>query len=649
MADKKVSELDAIAGSATAADDLFLIVDASGSVTKKITRAELNNAIEQDVLSTVDINGGTIDSTVIGGATPAAGDFTTLGATGNITVGGTVDGRDVAADGTKLDGIASSATANPNAIDNVVEDSSPQLGGALDVNGNSITSASNGDVTIDPNGTGDIVLDAKVGISTTSPESALQVTGAVNTTPDSSGVHLGMDSNYATIELAGSDGGQLDFPNAANTDYRGRIRYTASDNKMAFFASGAGTQTMTVTNTSVGIGTSSPTLDGSLAGLSVNGSGTVLHVNDGDGATLKLTDPATGANRGLGITLQGTSAAISNCESGELRFGTGNTERMRLDSSGNLLVGNSTFGAEDGVYISQGGNYVWARSDDTSGYFDRTGSDGKILELRKDGTTVGSIKAGNGDLLIGTGSVNLRFFDATPAVIPRTASDGTSTGAVDLGNISNKFKDGYFSNGILARYHYNIDDPDTYIDFATSNLIKFFTGGSERGRFDSSGNFLIGTTNAAPRNFSSSTYGIRFIGDQPEFGIDTAYFNKSNGAGTLINFRQSGTDKGTIAVSSSGTTYNTTSDRRLKSNIQDAASASDKIDAIQVRQFDWNVDDSHQDYGLIAQELQPIEPLAVTGDADSDEMMAVDYSKLIPMLIKEIQELRGRVASLEAS
>lgn len=201
------------------------------------------------------------------------------------------------------------------------------------------------------------------------------------------------------------------------------------------------------TNNRVGIGTASPTLDGSLAGLSVNGSGTVLHVNDGDGATLKLTDPATGANRGLGITLQGTSAAISNCESGELRFGTGNTERGRFDASGNLLIGNSTFGAEDGVYISQGGNYVWARSDDTSGYFDRTGSDGKILELRKDGTAIGSIKAGNGDLLIGTGNVNLRFFDATPAVIPRTSADGTSNGAVDLGNASNRFKNLYLFGG----------------------------------------------------------------------------------------------------------------------------------------------------------------------------------------------------------
>ena len=78
-----------------------------------------------------------------------------IGVTGNITVSGNVDGRDVAADGTKLDGIASSSTANPNAIDNVVEDTTPQLGGSLDVQTFSIlTSTSNGNVKLLPNGTG---------------------------------------------------------------------------------------------------------------------------------------------------------------------------------------------------------------------------------------------------------------------------------------------------------------------------------------------------------------------------------------------------------------------------------------------------------------------------------------------------------------
>ena len=65
--------------------------------------------------------------------------------TGNIVMSGaqTVDGRDLSVDGTKLDGIATSATANPNAIDNVVEDLTPQLGGDLASNGNDILFADN--------------------------------------------------------------------------------------------------------------------------------------------------------------------------------------------------------------------------------------------------------------------------------------------------------------------------------------------------------------------------------------------------------------------------------------------------------------------------------------------------------------------------
>lgn len=82
MADKRISELEAITGANTAADDFFLVVDTSGAVTKKISRAELNNAIEQDVLSVVDINGGTIDGTVLGGSSAAAGTFTTFTSTG---------------------------------------------------------------------------------------------------------------------------------------------------------------------------------------------------------------------------------------------------------------------------------------------------------------------------------------------------------------------------------------------------------------------------------------------------------------------------------------------------------------------------------------------------------------------------------------
>ncbi|MEK9639058.1 MAG: hypothetical protein VW126_05370, partial [Pelagibacteraceae bacterium] len=55
---------------------------------------------------------------------------------------------------------------NTTGISNVVDDSAPQLGGDLDVNGNKITSASDGDVEIEPNGTGDIILDGDVTVDT---------------------------------------------------------------------------------------------------------------------------------------------------------------------------------------------------------------------------------------------------------------------------------------------------------------------------------------------------------------------------------------------------------------------------------------------------------------------------------------------------
>jgi hypothetical protein len=69
---------------------------------------------------------------------------------------------------------------------------------------------------------------------------------------------------------------------------------------------------------------------------------------------------------------------------------------------------------------------------------------------------------------------------------------------------------------------------------------------------------------------------------------------------------------------------------------------------LQVRKFDWKSDGSHQRYGFIAQELVTVAPEAVHQPEDTEKMMAVDYSKLVPMLVKEIQSLRARVAALES-
>jgi len=126
-----------------------------------------------------------------------------------------------------------------------------------------------------------------------------------------------------------------------------------------------------------------------------------------------------------------------------------------------------------------------------------------------------------------------------------------------------------------------------------------------------------------------------------------SYGDNSNSA--HVRFVHGGTQVGSITTSSSVTAYNTSSDARLKENIADADDAGELIDAIQVRQFDWIADGEHQRYGMIAQELNTVAPEAVSEGETEEDMMAVDYSKLVPMLVKEIQSLRARVAQLESN
>ncbi len=205
------------------------------------------------------------------------------------------------------------------------------------------------------------------------------------------------------------------------------------------------------------------------------------------------------------------------------------------------------------------------------------------------------------------------------------------------------FADGA-SGGDLYRGYIQYNHANELFDFAGQGAVRLIAGGNERLRILSDGRICKGRTSAISGEDISHEYNSNNGSGLLMHSTDTSGNNHSQ-----ITFRRNGSNVGSISTTGSATSFDTSSDRRLKSNIEDAESASSKIDAIQVRQFDWNADNSHQEYGLIAQELEPIAPLAVTDNADSDEMMGVDYSKLVPMLIKEIQELRGRVAALEAS
>ena len=453
-----------------------------------------------------------------------------------------------------------------------------------------------------------------VGIGTTNPDTSLHVT-----TPSGTKTELNLAqtavTNYRLSIPASTDA--LTFVYGANTE---RMRIDSSGN--------------------VGIGTSSP------ASPTGFGTGGILHLKGSTG-------------NDCSIVLEGLSGSGGRQEigasGGALQFyrgaATGSmTESMRIDASGNLLVGKTTtaIGTQGIRLEGNNGKIEATRSGNVVTAFNRTGSDGTISEWMKDGTTVGSIGTNVGRLSIGSGDTGVLFAGDIDAIYPANGIAARDS-AIDLGASSARFKDLCLSGTVALTTADNASaanmfvSPSTdflYLEHPSNGMIFRNTAGSERMRIDASGNVLINNSTGAGGTPPNSGFVL-------ETGGNIKFRVSSNGSAASQYYNASGTIVGSVVVNATTTAYNTSSDQRLKDNIVDADDAGSKIDAIQVRQYDWKADGSHQDYGMIAQELQLVAPEAVSGDADSEEMMGVDYSKLVPMLVKEIQSLRNRVAQLE--
>lgn len=179
-----------------------------------------------------------------------------------------------------------------------------------------------------------------------------------------------------------------------------------------------------------------------------------------------------------------------------------------------------------------------------------------------------------------------------------------------------------------------ISDVNTGFYRPANNTIACVTDGAAAWTANTTG-LGIGTTPEAPLHVERAN-------------AITSIFDRTGTDGAVIQIRNDDVQVGTISVSGSTTSYNTTSDRRLKNNIKDAGDAGVVIDALQVRQFDWLRSGEHSAFGFVAQEIHEVFPEAATPGEGEDDPWAVDPSKLVPMLVKEIQALRARVAALEA-
>ena len=189
-----------------------------------------------------------------------------------------------------------------------------------------------------------------------------------------------------------------------------------------------------------------------------------------------------------------------------------------------------------------------------------------------------------------------------------------------------------------------------------SNYIVLSDGdGNPRGIFDGSGRFFVGVTSTT---FSSQEIfeakGLSYLWSLT--GVTTLVVsNNGTGSQTYQSFYlgNGATITGSISTNGTTTSYNITSDRRLKENIVPLTTGLSSILSLKPSEYNYIADPSTQIQGFIADELQAVVPHAVTGEANAvDEdgkpiYQGVDASFLIPHLVSAIQELNAKITALE--
>jgi hypothetical protein len=216
---------------------------------------------------------------------------------------------------------------------------------------------------------------------------------------------------------------------------------------------------------------------------------------------------------------------------------TNATEAMRIDSSGNLLVGKTAIdSAASGVQIEASGTGVFGRSGSLALIANRNTNDGDIISFRKDGSSVGSIGVTNSigirkPYLVGAGGQGITF--GSDSLLPATSAGAADTGnTMAIGQPSFKFSDLYLSGGVNI-YNDATDAVDIRgtgsrceIDNPANNSILLKTGGTTRVRIDANG-LLFGSDTASANALDDYEEGTW----TPTIGSGSSVFTYTNQVG----------------------------------------------------------------------------------------------------------------------
>jgi hypothetical protein len=360
----------------------------------------------------------------------------------------------------------------------------------------------------------------------------------------------------------------------------------------------------------VGIGTTSPLQTLTLAGTQM------MYNTGGDGVANVVLGSITSQVRSYGTGIATSSFASiqfatdpTTWYKGDIRFLTNGTdgtsgagtERMRITSDGSLLIGTSSI---------------------------TNTSAGRIIN-RTSGTSNPDSSLNNGSWTNASIAVEPAFYLSSNVVAVTGAGGSSQTAKGGIG-----FE--YYSPTSPTELSIGIFGTPT----VASNLRFWNT--TERMRITSGGTVLIGKTSsdATVSGCELSSTGAVFTRND-----DALLVNRQGSDGAAITIRRSNTTVGTISVTTTATAYNTSSDYRLKQDLKEYIGL-DLISAIKTYNYEWKTD-STRAYGVLAHELQEVLPQAVYGEKDAEEMQGVDYSKLVPIMIKAIQEQQAQIEELK--
>jgi hypothetical protein len=483
-----------------------------------------------------------------------------------------------------------------------------------------------------------------------------------------------------------SNGKSLLFYNVTSSDALLRAADDSSTvtayafNKTEHKWSSGGSEQMRLTSTGLMLGQTSPTGTNK---LSITTSGLYAATFRSSGTSGVQTDWALNGSSigtiGSGVLVTSTAGSTdfgigTSGTSGSIVFatGAGYTERLRLDSAGNLGLGvtpsawsigkaidiaggASLLGYNNAIQISANayynGSWIYKASTLATNYVQAAG--------KHEWHTAPSGTAGNGisftqamtldassNLFVGwtpTGSGEAKFAIRSSSTYGMWVSNGFASSTPYGLEFGLQPGHGSYRSAIRGGPSNYGGDDNGMLLFYTSN--SYNTGAlPERARIDSSGAFIVGSTG------TNRGVGNLSINPNTSAGAADITFNRNSTGSTsyVVGFQNAGSTVGYIAYNSSSTTYATSSDARLKENVTNAPASGPVIDRIRIRSFDWLADGTHQTFGGVAQELltdaPEVDGVCVPGN---DGMMGVDWSKYVPLLIKEIQSLRARVAALE--